>query len=182
MKVRKTWIALAFPVAALAQGGHEHGVASLDVAVEGGTTLLAFSSPADSLVGFEHPPRDAGQRRLIENAVAALREPVDIRVYRNDARCTLVDSHVQRPYPEAEHAAPGDGHEHADHGEEHAEHAEHADFSAEWTYDCGEGAPSRIEVDLFTTFPGIATIHVRSIGPQGQTARQLNPASRVFTP
>ncbi|MGB0128732.1 MAG: DUF2796 domain-containing protein [Rhodocyclaceae bacterium] len=48
---------LAAPVLAVAQHAHEHGVAKLDVASDGGALAINVESPLDNRVGFEHAPR-----------------------------------------------------------------------------------------------------------------------------
>ena len=65
------WFLLAlaslFPSVASAEQAHEHGVATLDVAVDGRTLTLQFESPLDNVVGFEHAPRTDKQRAALKN-------------------------------------------------------------------------------------------------------------------
>jgi Protein of unknown function (DUF2796) len=42
-------------------GAHEHGVAELNLALDGKELWIEFSSPAVNLVGFEHTPGNAEQ-------------------------------------------------------------------------------------------------------------------------
>ena len=48
---------------------HEHGVANLNVAVEGNNIYIEFSSPAANIVGFEHHPRTHEQKDAVRDAV-----------------------------------------------------------------------------------------------------------------
>ena len=69
-------LALLLAPAALLRAGeaHRHGVARLDVAVDGTRVSLALDTPLDNLLGFEHAPRNAAERRAADAAVATLRQ------------------------------------------------------------------------------------------------------------
>lgn len=43
---------------------HEHGAASLRVAVDGGLPTMTSSNPLENLLGFEHAPRTPARRTL----------------------------------------------------------------------------------------------------------------------
>ncbi len=175
MRIGIGLLALTIPATALlAQGKHEHGVAELDVAVEGDEVLLLLSAPAESLVGFEHPPGDAGEQRLVDRATARLADAEDVRVVSDGENCALVESRVSDPFAER--------HEHADSESDHADHEAHTDFTAEWSYHCGDRVASSIEVQLFDTFEKLERVRVRSVGPNGQAVFELTPTMRVFTP
>jgi len=53
---------------------HEHGVAHLNVAIEGNRLYIEFSSPAANFVGFEHRPRTQDQKGAIQAAIEGLKE------------------------------------------------------------------------------------------------------------
>ena len=61
-------------------GPHVHGLARLLLAYEEGTLELQLTSPAESLVGFEHPPGNAEEASAVAGAEAILRDPA--RVFR----------------------------------------------------------------------------------------------------
>lgn len=52
---------------------HTHGVAELDIGIEGRTGTLEFRAPAEDLYGFEHAPRTAAERAKQTAAFATLR-------------------------------------------------------------------------------------------------------------
>jgi hypothetical protein len=47
---------------------HEHGVAHLNVAVEGSDLIIELFSPAANIVGFEHHPRTQAQKDQVKEA------------------------------------------------------------------------------------------------------------------
>ncbi len=185
MQARNTILATSIALAAstlAARDGHQHGVASLDVVIEGAIVALEFHSPAYDLVGFEHAPRDADQQRRVEDAVATLAEGAGISVRAGDDDCTRVDSRTGQPFSgEAERHDESESHDDHGHGDKH-DREQHSDFFAEWTFDCGDRVMSQIAVDVFDRFTSIQRVRVRSIGPEGQSATDLTVDSRVFTP
>src|SRR3954469_21515167 len=62
------------PLAARPAGhAHEHGVARLDVAVEGTKIMVMLDTPLDNLVGFEHEPRNDAEHQKADAAVSRLK-------------------------------------------------------------------------------------------------------------
>ena len=53
---------------------HEHGVALLNIAVEGYNLYIEFSSPSANIVGFEHHPRTLEQKDAVAGAVRTLQQ------------------------------------------------------------------------------------------------------------
>lgn len=51
---------------------HEHGVASLEIGVEGKQLLIHLDSPAINVLGFEYAPRTAAEIKQVEQAKVAL--------------------------------------------------------------------------------------------------------------
>lgn len=127
-------IACGCSTAWAAGGAHEHGAAELLLSSEGRDVQITFSSPAQSLVGFETAAVTAEQKAAVERAEAILMAPNDLFVLEGNS-CELIDASVDvssimgvgnAPSQPKEHADHAD--EHADHAEEHAEHVEeHAD-------------------------------------------------------
>ena len=55
------------PAMAHEPGPHVHGVASLQVAVDGNTLTLNLESPLDNVLGFEHAPRSEKQKAAVRS-------------------------------------------------------------------------------------------------------------------
>jgi hypothetical protein len=176
-------------------GAHEHGVARLDIAVEGGTVQLDLDSPAVNLVGFEHKPGNAKERAALDKAVSDLKQGVTLMSFTPAAQCSqkrvMVKSGLLEHEGEADH---GHGHDadKGDHHEEEAEHEhddegeaggdEHADIAVFWEIGCARVDALR-EIDFrgfFERFPGASRLEVQAVLPGGQTGAELTPsASRL---
>ncbi|MCF7984952.1 MAG: DUF2796 domain-containing protein [Thiohalocapsa sp.] len=173
---------------------HVHGVASLNVAVDGDKLLIELDSPAVNLVGFEHAPRDDAQRAAVAKVKEQLADGAALFVADAAAGCTL-DTHAidmaLAKHDEAahdhdhdhDHVEAGDG-DHA-HGEETA-HADahdhdgdtHSDVHVEYAFTCANPqALSTLDVRLFEVFPGTERLRVQTISAAGQNAAELTSAS-----
>ena len=79
---------------------HEHGMAHLNVAVEGADLYLEFISPAANIVGFEHPPRTDAQKTTVRKAIATLKDGEALIILPAGAQCRLakciVDTDIDR--------------------------------------------------------------------------------------
>ncbi|MCL4800518.1 MAG: DUF2796 domain-containing protein [Burkholderiales bacterium] len=160
---------LALPAAAQV---HEHGAATLAVAVDRGTITIALESPLESLVGFEHAPRNERQRAALRAMEASLRAGDRLFKPTAAAACTERGVEVEHPYA---HGADGrtdgkDGHDKEEH---------HAEARATWTFVCANPQALReLDVLLFDAFPGVKRIRAQTATPRGQGAVMLTPKAR----
>jgi hypothetical protein len=165
---------------------HVHGVAHMNVAVEGDTVYIEFSSPAANIVGFEHHPETAEQKKAIETAIETLKAGDKLFKLSPKAQGKLTKSVVDtdiantsHPESHAEHGNEhGKHHEHdKKHGEKHHhanDHERHSDFKAEYRFVCKRPEKlAHIEVMLFDIFPGIEHIEVQILTETTQTAVEL---------
>lgn len=158
-----------------ALGAHEHGAASINVAVDGRMVSVEFLSAAYNIVGFEHAPKDDAQRKAIADATAALEDPLTLFGL---AGCTLKTSKIDAG------AHGGDGHDHHDHDHAHGhEHGHdhkgggHVDYTGSYTLDCAQTAPLTLDAKgWFGRFPATETLRLQYIGTQ-QGAAELTPAA-----
>ena len=144
---------------------HVHGVARLDVAVQGPTLSIQIEAPLDNLVGFEHRPRTAAQRQA---AAAALRTMNDAAaLFRPDAAAGCTLSRIEIDGQALEPLRPG------------LEENEHADLDARYEFQCT--APDRLatlDVALFERFARMNRIDVQVAGVQGQSRQTLRRPAR----
>lgn len=155
-------LAMQAPVS-LAEGAHQHGVARLDVVLDGQQLVIALESPLANLLGFEHAPRNDRQRAAVKKMEAAL-QAADAFQPDVAAACALTHVSVEHPFKDA--AAKGAA---ADQGK-----AQHNDADVSWTFACARPeALKRIAVGLFARFPQLATLKAQLAGPRGQSARTL---------
>jgi hypothetical protein len=174
--VQPVW-APAFGHDAQTHGAHVHGVAALDVAVEGGKLELHLVSPLDSLVGFEHAPRTEAERSALRSLQKTLARPEALLVPTAAAHCSLASSSADvkmRQDPASKEASSGAG-KPAPGADEHGE------LQARYAFRCQQPqALKSIEVRLFETFPRLKRVDVRFAGPRGQKAGRVTPGQRTF--
>ncbi len=154
------------------QRPHQHGVATLDVAVEGsGQVTMDLEVPLDSVVGFERAPRSEGERRAAATALASLRDGGRLFGFPSEARCTLRGVDVAAAVLEAPGKPPQGGTPAPDGG--------HADLDATYRYACERPAAlAAIEVRLFDALPRLRRLDVQVAMAGGQHRRTLNPQAR----
>jgi hypothetical protein len=133
---------------------HEHGVATLEVAIESAQLAIQFRSPAMNLLGFEHRPRSVQDQAALSRALGWLRDPAGQFQPSNDAGCRVVKSEVTPP--DWEHSA------------------EHSEFAANYEFDCDRPAALRqLEVRLLQHLDSGVKIEVQVASPEGQRRVEL---------
>ena len=165
---------------------HEHGVANLNIAVEGNNIYIEFASPAANIVGFEHHPRTHEQKDAVKDAVNKLQKGDALFILSAKSASKLVKSSVDTDIDkDTEHHSEEElahsKEEHHGHEEKHDEdhgdagkHERHSEFEARYQFACQKpGQLSQIEVMLFRAFPGIEHIEVQLLTETKQTAMEL---------
>jgi hypothetical protein len=186
---------------------HEHGAATMNVALEGAAIFIELDTPWNNLVGFEHAPSTDEQRALVDAALAKLEQPTELFSF-NSADCTATemaidnsmsddehhdDEHAHEEHDEhhddEEHAHKDDDehhdeeHAHKDDDEQHDEHHDdeegsHSEVRASYSFTCEDVSKlSTIDVDLLTLWSNIEDLDVQMIGPGGQSSAELSPES-----
>ena len=155
---------------------HEHGSATLDIAIDTNTIEMKFESPAVNIVGFEYATEDQQQLLLIKQAKKNLSDFDTIFQLVGDVSCQTVESSANWVTEHEEgHEEGHDDHEadHDDHGE--VAKAEHAEFIAEYRLKCNQlNNLAAIDVNMFKFFPGIADLDVQVIYSEGQIKQELD--------
>lgn len=156
---------------ALAAAGHDHhahvhGLAQLEVAVEGDELHIRLESPLENLLGFEHAPRDARERA----AVAQMREKLSrgdtLFVPTRAGQCRLVSATLEAPSLEPGHSGP----------------ISHADLDAEFRFTCAQPARlTGVEVRVFDVFPKLRRLEARVVSEKGQKALRLSGKMRFLS-
>ena len=165
---------------------HEHGVANLNIAVEGNNIYIEFASPAANIVGFEHHPRTQEQKDAVKDAVNKLKKGDALFLLSANSESKLLksivntdidkdaDHHLDEKHAHSKEEQHGHEEKHAeDHGDAD-EHERHSEFEAKYQFVCQKPDKlSQIEVMLFRTFPGIEHIEVQLLTETKQTAMEL---------
>ena len=148
---------------------HEHGVASLNVALDGQTLEIQLQSPAMNLVGFEHEAKSDADKAKVAAARQHLEQPQALFALPIEAKCALQDSELDSPL--------FGGHAHEEH--EHADEHGHSDIDASYRFACANAeALKTLELgSFFGTFPGTEKLEVQLIGPSGQQGAELTPSN-----
>lgn len=163
-------LGLALCGAAFAGKAHQHGVARLDLAVDGGTVTIAVEMPLDALVGFERSPRTGAERQAAAAALARMRDGAALLRLDAAAQCKLVEARVEAPELEQPAAAAPNG----DKGDGHA------DLDATYTFACAQPARlATLEVGLFDAFRRVERVEVQAALPQGQRKAVLRRSAKV---
>ncbi|UXY53701.1 MULTISPECIES: DUF2796 domain-containing protein [Pseudomonas] len=162
-------------------GAHEHGVARMNVALDGNSLELELESPAMNLVGFEHAASSDADKAKVAAARALLEKPLDLFALPLVAGCKVTGQELESPLFGNAPADHEHEHEDADHDEEkgHEHHHEHSEVHAHYQLECAKpGDLKTLDLkELFERFPATQKIQVQLIGPQGQQGAELTPAN-----
>ncbi|MBA6421232.1 DUF2796 domain-containing protein [Pseudomonas sp. 5Ae-yellow] len=173
-------------------GAHEHGVASLNIAIDGAQVSLELDSPAVNLVGFEHAASQPDDIAKVAAVQAQMRDASQLFQLPAAADCTQTSVDLDSPLfagneheheHEHEHEDHEEKHEHEheeaahehDHDHDHEEHHhEHADIEASYSFTCAQPeALTSLQLPLFKVYPGLQRLNVQAITPAGQMGAEL---------
>jgi hypothetical protein len=177
---------------------HVHGIAALNLALEGDEVHVELDSPAANIVGFEHAPSSEADHAALDKAVATLKDGDQLFRFNSEAGCRMEKAEVTSALVDEEHgehagkhaddhghekkAAHGhDEHQYEEHGhEEHGGEA-HSDIEAAYHFECDQpGRLTQLTVELFEAFPGMEKLNLQYVIESKQGAAELTPASHVI--
>lgn len=159
--------AASFSMHALADEhkAHVHGIASLDVAVDGNMLILHLESPLDGVLGFEHAPGNAKEHAAVVEMRKKLADAGKLFAPTTAAQCALASTQVAAPTLEAKVGAGA-----------------HGDLDADFAFACARPEDLRgMEVLLFKAFPKMHRIDAQVVSGAGQSAARLNATKRVLS-
>ena len=165
-------LAIAGSAAAQGHNAHSHGVARLEVTIDGPAITLRLESPLESLLGFERAPRNDAERGQVHAMAQALRAGnafVPTAAARRRVERVELKSPVLAPelLGASSGAAAGKA---AD---------DHADLEGTFVYRCEDArALAGIDVMLFDSFKRLRRVDAQVAGPKGQSAAKLTARSR----
>jgi len=140
-------------------GAHEHGSATLNIAVDGDSLFLEFDSPAVNIVGFEHAAKTSQQTTAIKQSIEKLQNFDEVLQLSDNAHCRLISVSADL-VSERGVDSTTDG---------------HTEFHAEYHLDCKNiDQLDYIDVKLLLLFPAIENLDVQAILSDRQTAAELN--------
>jgi len=169
------------------QAAHVHGEAVLQVVAEGGNIEVRLESPAESIIGFEHPPRDSADWQQAADAIATLSKSDVLVVNDSQSPCAsiqmtwstaLFTAEELKKQPASSNEHEGEHHGHNDHADSHDQHSEpdehegdadHSSIEASWVFRC-KAQPSSLEHQLMVVFPGLKKLEVQLATQGAQTS------------
>lgn len=184
-------------------GKHEHGVADMDIALDGKQLLVQLTSPTANFLGFEHEPSTKAQKKAYEKLAKTLNKPSKI-IDLEGGKCKIAEKDIDLPYGDDEHEEHEHHGEHAheehhhaekdhDHDEHEAHHDEHeheheghdhdhehgsahSDIEFKYIYTCKKPKSlEHIDVQLFERFNGFEKINVQWLTNNKQGHATLTP-------
>ena len=173
-------------------GAHVHGIAALNLALEGGEVHIEFDSPAANIVGFEHAPSSEADHAALDQAVAVLKDGDSLFRFNTEAGCRMEKVDVASSLLEAGHAEHADEHKGDHDHEKHDEHGHrkdgyahegetHSDIEVVYHFECDRpGRLTQLTVELFEAFPGTGKLSVQYVTESRQGAAELTPADHVI--
>lgn len=160
------WVAHAKPPA----HAHVHGQIQLGVAVDGKQVSVDIITPLESLLGFEHAPQIAAQKKRAADWTQRLREGHSLLRFTPEAQCKLLTADLEAPVLGlGKPAASGS------HGQDHA------DLEGQWTFECAAPEALRaLEVSFFQLSPHARVVEVQWVKGHKQGKQTLKrPQSRI---
>lgn len=158
---------LISPLLCVAAEPHVHGVATLQIAVDGKLLQLHLESPLASLLGFEHMPRTSQQKSAVKAMEAQLKRAEKLFYPSPKAGCSLKSVSLESPVLKAE---------------KHQEAHDHADLDGDFVFACSRPEALRgLDIQLFDAFPGLRQLKTEAATPRGQKAATLTPKQRKIS-
>ena len=153
---------------------HEHGKATLDVALDDGRLEIRLATPAINVLGFERAPRTDAEKQAVAAATALLARHRELFSFPVAARCSANPAEVTPPeWAGGGKGASDHGHDH-DHDHDKGGH-DHADYVAKWTFTCA--APAALaffDAPLVARLQPGTTVQANVITDALQTRQELS--------
>lgn len=168
MKVLPALAVLVFSAPAYADEhhAHQHGVAKLEVAVEGGSLSLHLESPLEGVLGFEHAPRNDQERAVVAEMRKKLADGGKLFAPTTAAQCTLKSVQIEAPTLDAKPVTS----------------EAHGDLDADFLFTCAQPTKlTGLEVRLTQAFPKLRRIDAEVVSGKGQSAMRLSSKMRFLS-
>ena len=183
MKCRTRWLTLgvsllifSFDLGAAAEkrhhDAHVHGVAEINIAVEGAKATVEFRAPAESLMGFEHEAKSESDKKKRDAALEQLRTKRDQMVL-FDAKlgCKFSDVKAAIVEQKGDHTKAQSG---KDVHKDQKKSGEHREVHGTFSVACDKPlAGSRIRFGVSKVFRDVQEIKVQVLGDSGQSGATI---------
>lgn len=172
IRLSKTVCAVAALVATFsakaAPHAHVHGSIQLGVALDKPTVTVDIDTPLESLLGFEHAPRNAKEKTLAAQWATILKQGTGLLRFNAEAACTLQQVELNAPVLGLGLGlAPGTTPSPAGKGN-------HADLEGNWVFQCEHPEALRqLDIGFFEQSLHVRTIEVKLITSKRQSKLRL---------
>lgn len=174
-----------------AHEAHEHGVAKINIAVDGAQVDIGMESPLANLLPFEHSPATLEQRKQVREMARRMRQADTLFQLSPRAECRLekvalasekFDAALLDPNAPLEPAQAGDNSKEPSGTGQKTGEAEHGDLDADFSFTCAKPEHlNSVDIGLFAVWPNLQKINVQAVTPQGQHAAGLTPQEHVVS-
>ena len=151
---------------------HVHGVAEINIAVEGAKATVEFRAPAESIMGFEHEAKSDSDRKKRDAALELLQTKRDQMIlFDPKLGCkssTMKTSIVEEHEDHAKTPSGKGGHK------DQKKNGEHREVHATFSVACEKPlAGSRVRFGVSKVFRDIQEIKVQVVGDSGQAGATI---------
>lgn len=149
---KKTVPAKAKPAAVPVQHAHSHGAAKVNIGIEGNGGTVEFEAAADPVIGFEHAPKNAGEQKKVDAALANLKARIgELVIFPAGLGCKFQNT---KALFETE--------------------GQHAEVHAEFKLQCAKPAKGAvIKFGISKLYPEIEEVNVQAVSEGGQTGATI---------
>jgi Protein of unknown function (DUF2796) len=134
-------------------GAHVHGMAQLNIAIEERTATVAFESPAESIIGFEHKAKTVADQQRQTKALDLFKNNISsMLIFEPALGCRLSPTNLDVVQQDQEHS------------EVHGVFAVSCD---------GPLGGSKIHFGFTKTFPALQSVNVQVVAPTQQVGATI---------
>lgn len=137
-------------------GAHVHGMATLDLVMDGQELMMHLRSPLMNFLGFEHQPETEQQKAIYQDMLQQL-ERKDSLLTVEGTTCQAESIEIEDPF-------------------ENLDQEGHADVDVSYFFRCEQADKiTGLKINLFDLYNRIETLQVQMVLPNGQQQLELNP-------
>ena len=153
---------------------HTHGVAEVNIAIDGSKADVEFRAPAESVMGFEHEAKSESDKQKRDAALRTVQTKINQMVV-FDPKLNCKFSEVKTVIVEEEGEPGKSQSDKSAHGhKDQKKTAEHREVRATFSAACDKTlAGSRVTFGVHKTFPAIGEIKVQVLGDAKQSGATI---------
>jgi hypothetical protein len=149
---------------------HVHGVAEINIVVEGKKVTVEFSTPAEGLMGFEHEAKTDAEKKKRDAALKLINDKFsEMVILERKPGCRAEGGKVTIVRSDAD-----DGEDKKRGQEDHKKSGEHREVRATFNFQCQTNpVGSRVQFAVTKLFPDIHELKVQVLSDAKQTGATI---------